>query len=193
MNYQYPTPPESMEPWNQPRGNRNTVPWWGWVLIIFAGGGLFSCVSCFSLLAVLGANAPATSVCTGNQMPTEYITELQNLGLLEPDEKISYFYSDGLMDIKEGFYFISDRKLVIYSDQRGRSPSHVVQFDEIADVDFHHEESFFIDSTITLELKNGLIVSFPVSSEVKGDRNFYQAVCRAAESAGSPIHTAQVE
>jgi len=62
-----------------------------------------------------------------------------------------------------------------------------VRFDEIADLTLDRDESFFVDSQITLELKDGQPVSFPVSSEVGGDERFFDAIkTRVDELSGSP-------
>ena len=193
MNHVYPNPPtNSMEPWNQSHLRKKGVPWWGWVLIVMLSVGLLSCVSCFSLLIFLDANAPATSVYTGNQVPAEYLGVMNDLGVLDSGERINYFYSDAFMDIREGFYFVSDRKVMVYSDQRGQLPSNVVEFADITDVELDRDESFFVDSTITMKLTDGSIVAFPVSSEVNGDKRFYEAICHAIEEQAA-LHTAHVE
>jgi len=38
------------------------------------------------------------------------------------------------------------------------------------------EESFFVDSQVTLKLKDGRIVSFPLSSEHEGDMHFVETI-----------------
>jgi len=76
------------------------------------------------------------------------------------------------MGIKEGFYYVSDRKVVIYNDDGRSEPLIVVPFDEIETVTLERDESFLIDSEITLELKNGDWVYFPVSSERNRDKKF---------------------
>ena len=59
--------------------------------------------------------------------------------------------------------FVSDQKVVVYSRSLDGPPLTVVQFVKIAEVELVRNEAFFLDSEITLHLKNGQPGSFPVS------------------------------
>jgi hypothetical protein len=148
---------------------------WLWLLL---GAGAFAMLVCGGiLLAVIyvGISGPETSVYTGNQVPKRYVDIMRDVGALERGETLLYFYSDALTDIRDGFYFVSDKKVVTYSETAG-SPLTAIPFEEIADVQLFRNESFFEDSQITLELKDGRPVSFPVSSEYDKDQDFLEAI-----------------
>ena len=91
-----------------------------------------------------------------------------------------------MTDIRDGFYFISDRKVVIYSEGTGDSPLTAIPFDDIIDVALYRNKSFFEDSEITLHLEDGQVLSFPVSSEYHRDQQFFDAIhdrtAKASES-----------
>lgn len=116
--------------------------------------------------------SPDTYVYLGNQMPKTYIEEIRNLNLLENNEKIKYFYSDGFYDIKEGFYFVTDQKLVAYNES-WEEPETIIFFNEIISLDIEYNDSFYEDSFIMLETTDGMELDFPVSSERKRDKDFY--------------------
>jgi hypothetical protein len=76
--------------------------------------------------------------------------------------------------------------VVVYIEGAGESPLTVVQFDEIVDMDLRRDESFFIDSEISLDLADGRTISFPVSSEVEGDQKFFDAIKERAKNVPAP-------
>ncbi len=154
---------------------RNPNPIW-WIL----GGGLFLGVLCcggiIAALAYVGIAGPETSVYTGNQVPARFIQTAREVGALDADETVRFFYSDSLIDIREGFYFVSDRKVAIYIDDGRESPLTAIEFNQIANVEIFRDESFFDDSQITIETTDGDFFAFPVSSEFDRDQHFFDAI-----------------
>jgi len=149
---------------------------WLWILL---GVGAFVALLCgggIMALVFVVVRGPETSVYTGNQVPQRYVDVIRDVGALDDGETILYFYSDALADIRDGFYFVSDKKVAVYSQSAAGSPLTAVPFDQIADVQLFRNESFFEDSQITLELKDGTPVSFPVSSEYDKDQEFSDAI-----------------
>lgn len=158
---------------DEPQPKRS--PRWPWILGIVGGIIILGCVGCFGVLTFIGANAPETSVYTGNRVPQKYIEIMEDVGDLQPGETILFFYSDALMDIKDGFYYVSDQKVVIYSEVLN-PPLNVIPFDQIVSVDLSRDTSFLVDSEIYLDLRDGTTFSFPVSSENDGDVKFSDAI-----------------
>ena len=113
------------------------------------------------------------------QTPRRFIDTMRRVGALDDEETVLYFYSDALTDIRDGFCFVSDKKVPVYSEGFGESPLMVVRFNEIEDLEVCRDESFFEDSDITLQLKDGRPVSFPVSSELDKDVKFFDAIKEA--------------
>ena len=85
------------------------------------------------------------------------------------------FYSDALSDIREGFYFLSDRKVAVYIHSAA-TPATAVRFDQIKDASFSGSDSEWTDSSITLTLKDGSTVSFPVSTELGRDKLSFKTI-----------------
>ena len=156
-----------------PPPRRSNVLWW-----ILGGGATFVVMMCGGLCAGLiyfGSITPETSVYTGNRVPQKYLRTMRTVGALDDDESLLFFYSDALTDIRDGFYFVSDKRVVIYSQNAVR-PLTSLPFEEITDAELYRDESFFEDSEITLYDVDGQIHSFPVSSEYNRDEQFFNAV-----------------
>lgn len=168
--------PNVQQPWEPPAQPRRGMPWWGWLLLGLGAVVVLPCIGCIGWLLYVGSVGPETSVYAGNRVPNRYIEVLKDVGGLEEGEQLRYFYSDAMTDIRNGFYYVSDRKVVVYIEDAGGGPLTIVEFDQIADTDLARDESFFVDSYITLNLKDGSIVSFPVSSESDGDVRFHDAL-----------------
>lgn len=164
-------------PIDGPEPRRQGVPrivWW-----LVGGGAAFVVLVCGGLAAGLmyiGVYGPETSVYTGNRVPKHFIDTAKSVGALEEGEELIYFYSDAMSDIRDGFYFLSDRKVAVYSELAGASPLTTVAFEEIEDVELFRDDSFFVDSEITIHLTDGRLVSFPVSSEFDRDEDFFDAI-----------------
>lgn len=148
---------------------------WLWILLSIVGILCLSCGGCLTWLIVLAANGPDTSVYAGNQVPAKFVETMRELGALDDDERLLYFYSDGFGDIKTGFYTVSDRRVVVYTED-GVEPLISIPFKDIENAELERDESFFDDSVITLNLTDGQPVMFPVSSEHDGDKKFYSEI-----------------
>jgi hypothetical protein len=134
------------------------------------------------MIGYIGVKGPETSVYTGAQVPASFQAIAKEVGALEEGEKIRFFYSDAWADIRDGFYFVSDRKVVVYTEVDSDTPLTIVEFEEIEDIELYRNESFFEDSVITIELKDDNWVSFPVSSELDRDEHFYDAIRKRTDS-----------
>ena len=172
----YPGPPASPG-WQlaPPPPPRKAVSRWVWVVIVLGGLLLVACGGGFAFLTYVGAVGPDTKVYAGNEVPRRFTDTLRELNLLESGEQIRFFYSDGFMDIRNGCYFVSDRKVVVYN-RSAATPATAVRFDDIEDVQFDPSDSTWVDGSITLTLKDGNVVGFPVSAEQGRDKMFYNAI-----------------
>ncbi len=112
----------------------------------------------------------------GRQIPKKFINEINNLGLLNEEETIKYFYSDAMVDIKNGMYIVTDKR-VILQNQNWEEPETTMKLSEIDFVKSVFDDSFLIDSMVYIETTTGLEVCFPHSSEQGRDKivvNFYR-------------------
>jgi hypothetical protein len=124
---------------------------------------------------VLGAIGPDISIYAGRQIPKNYMKTIRSLNLLEGDEQIRYFYSDALYDIKEGLYFVTEKNLVVYSNE-WEEPETVIPYNQIKSLDVQYDDSFFNDSMVFVTTYSGVEVNFPVSSEKGLDKKFVEVI-----------------
>ena len=157
-----------------PRSNRLLL----WVLGGFGLVGMLCCGGLFAAVVYVGVVSPETSVYTSNQVPHRFVSVAEEVGGLEGDEKIQFFYSDAVLNVRDGFYYVSDRKVAVYINDGREEPLQVIPFGQIVDVRLDRDDSFFVDSQLTLVLENGEVVSFPVSSEYDRDEDFADAIRR---------------
>lgn len=124
-------------------------------------------------ITYIGVVGPDTKIVTGQRIKHAHKRTIQDLQLLEKDEKIEYFYSDALTDVKDGMYMITNKHLILYSDFL-EPPKNIIPFVAIKEVDLERHLGFFEDSEITVSLYNGLEFYFPLSTELSGDKRFTQ-------------------
>ena len=140
-------------------------------------GILFASIFAAIIIAffVMTSMGPDTSVYTGRQIPKRFMTTIRSLNLLKDNEQIKYFYSDALTDIKEGFYFVTDKNLIIYSD-KWEEPETVIPLDQIVSLDVQYDDSFLDDTYAFITTLSGLEMSFPISSEKGLDKKFVKVI-----------------
>ena len=135
-------------------------------------------------LVYVGLAGPETRVVTGNQVRPHHLRTISALKLLQPGERIHYFYSDALVDIRKGMYFVTDRRLVLYSKD-WEKPRQEIPFQEIEKMEAQLQDSFWEDSTIEVTLKNGEALEFPLSNEKGGSRRFFEYLKSKAPGAAA--------
>ena len=164
---------QQQQPPQRPRTARNPL-WWvfgtGIVLIVICCGGLLAG------LVYVGVIGPETSVYVGNRVPERFLKTAREVGALEEGEQVRFFYSDAITDVRDGFYFVSDQKVVIYMEDGRETPLTAIPFDKIEQLDLFRDESFLNDSEITIETSDGDFFAFPVSSEFDRDEAFFKAI-----------------
>lgn len=151
----------------------------GLVLWVLGGGAAIMLICCggmFGGLVYIGVQGPETSVYVGNQVPNRFVQTAKDVGALQEGERVRFFYSDALTNIRDGFYLVSDTSVVIYIEDGRAEPLQVIPFGDIENADLYRETSFIEDSEIMIETKDGNFVAFPVSSEYDRDQQFYDAI-----------------
>ena len=167
-----------------PPGRRG-MPWWGWLLVLGGGSVLLCCGGSLGFLVYVGAAGPGTKVMVANEVPADSANTLRGLGVLDPGEQIRFLYSDAMLDIRNGCYVVTDRKVIVYAKD-AQQPATVVPFGRIADVELVRGDSDWEDGSITLTLIDGNIVSFPVSREEDRDVKMSEAIQESVSLAPKP-------
>jgi hypothetical protein len=181
---QYPYPPQTgYAPFPPPRPKRR-IPVWGWVLIVIGGVVALSCGGFLTFAWYIGTVGPDTKVYTGNEVPKRFTDTARQLKLLDAGEQVKFFYSDALKDVREGMYFATDKKVVVYIAD-AEKPTTVVPYEKIQDASFTKGSGMLEDSSITLTLEDGSVVAFPVSTEGGRDKLMFDAIESSRKAARS--------
>ncbi len=173
---------DSSRPLHSAAPSTRRVPAWAWVLIGFCSLVTICCGGLVAGLFYIGVSSPETSVYIGNQVPAAYLSVAREVGGLKEGENVRYFYSDGFMDVRDAFYYVSDQKVAVYVNDGREAPLTEIPFDHIRDASLERDESFFEDSQIVLELKDDSLVAFPVSSEFDRDMSFFDEIQQHRQS-----------
>lgn len=183
--YSQPASPAGVSPQQQPPGGGKAgMPWWGWLLLVVILLPVTCCgLSIFSL-AILGTVTPDNGVYSDQTLPQKYYDIVVEVGALEEGEQIQFLYSDALVDMREGFYFVSDRRVVTYIQAAAVNPLKSVRFEDIDDIEFDATDSAFDVSYVTIYHADG-IMDFPLSNFNDGDERFVEAIKRGVKSARS--------
>ncbi len=74
------------------------------------------CAGLVGWLVYVSDSIPEASVYPGNRVPKRFIATMQEVGALEEGEKLLYFYSDAMTDIRDSFCFVSNKRVVTYRE-----------------------------------------------------------------------------
>jgi len=140
-------------------------------------GGIF--LAGFVMLTLSGLLLGPAVVLEGDQLSADQRTTIESLGILEPDEKIQYFYSWGW----EGFSMLTDRSLIIYWS--ADEPTYKALLQDIISISVDYSDSFYEDSQVRVEvidrelmeqLQLPIELDFFLSPENEGDQRFISAL-----------------
>ncbi len=155
-------------------------------------GGVFlaGVVALVLLGLLLPATVPETAVLQGDQLSTDLHAIVESLDILEPTERILYFYSDGIWDIKEGFYLLTNQALILWGENfvpEGTAiPVIRLAPSEITSIGVYYSDSWIEDSVVRID-SGGWNYQFPLSVENGGDRSFITALEEATGVASTML------
>ncbi|MDD7985443.1 hypothetical protein PQO01_10825 [Lentisphaera marina] len=124
----------------------------------------------FIAALVVFDRGPETYVYKQNRIPKRFIQQIIELKLIDDSEQVKYFYSDGFINIDEGMYFITNKKIVLYSKD-WHEPAENILFDDINELIVEYNKAWMDDSWVYVST-NDFDYEFPLSSERKGDKSF---------------------
>ena len=102
------------------------------------------------------------------------MTVAKEVGGLQTGENVEFFYSAGFTDVKEGFTYVSDQKVVVY-DPEGNPPLVSIDYGDIQGLELERADSSLLDSVIAVVLEDSYIL-IPVASEKDRDIDFFEAI-----------------
>jgi hypothetical protein len=130
------------------------------------------------LMAIITLSAigfiPSTAVITEDKMWDRDIEYLRQNEILGPDEKIAYFYSEGVWSIAEGGQFFSDQFVTSYSQDLYTGEIHLdyVEFSRISDIDVAWAESWLDMTIVTITTDDDYQFELWLPPEEEGDQTF---------------------
>jgi len=123
---------------------------------------------------------PSTMVVSGDSLWERDLLYLRNQEILAEDEDIIYFYSGGVLSIKEDGQFISKDYVTSYGmdPDDGIVYSAFAAYEDIEAVDVQWSKSWLEDTVITISDIYGNEFELWVSSESGGDKKFVSELKR---------------
>ncbi len=85
-------------------------------------------------LATTTSLAPATLVQTGEELPGKQREKLLEADIIQPDEAVRYYYSEGLFDVTYGGSIMTDKRIIGYWSEDDKPRKQVLAYD-LTDID----------------------------------------------------------
>ncbi|MCR9245944.1 MAG: hypothetical protein NXI31_13000 [bacterium] len=174
--------PAAPEPVERPRATAKKRSFWRSPLGVLAAlaigvfGLAFLAVVAFGVMIEL-RYLPGTEAVAGDKVRDHVVELLRENGVLEPGEKVQFFYSAGLFSFLEHGSVVTDRRAITYGQYEGDEVEiWAVAFDEIESVTVEWSESMFEDSVITIVSKDEWELPLYVSTEDDGDHEFHRVL-----------------
>jgi hypothetical protein len=147
-------------------GFESAIGWGGWSYTTLAIGGIVTG------LAVIGTFGPPTRALPMSEIPSSYEVTLVEAGVLEPDERIQFFYSGGIFSILEDGNLLTEKRIVSYETVDGELFVASSTYPEIREFDVEYSENFLDDTVITISTLSGDDFILIVSAEDGRDKEF---------------------
>jgi hypothetical protein len=145
------------------------------------------------LFWIFAATSPDIAPIPGREVSAGDRQVLEDIGVLEPDEKIELFYSGGMLSIRETGAVITTGRLVLY---QGDADIEAAALADINAVTLTPGIRWIEDGQFVVETDQGDVMVFSVAAEEDGDRLFHRVLARlvseAREQAGKPAPTAEI-
>lgn len=131
----------------------------------------------FALMSTTGV-VPSTRVLAKNEIKIEDITTLRSNGIINVNDSVDYFYSQGFSSILEsGNILTQDKVLLYYTDEKEGLLVYEVSINEITNVEMESQGDIFNDSVYKVNtIDPERWIKLFLSVEQKGDQKFVKAL-----------------
>ena len=150
-------------------------------LVLLVGAGMAAAIARTALMA--SGHVPDTSAIPGESLPAVTRDFLVDEGIVEPDEQVLYFYSDGFLALREDGNLFTDRRVISYWEDDGELWIEEATYPEIAEVVPLYNEGFLANSEVTIERVEGDAFTLLVSNEDDHDERFVELLIETWELA----------
>jgi len=133
----------------------------------------------FITLSVIGF-FPSTMVVSGNKIWEKDLEYLRSQNILADNEEILYFYSYGLLSIKEDGQFISEDHITSYfiDPEDNSIYTSKAAYEVIEKIDVTWSSSWLEDTTVIVTTTDGEAFEIWLSEESEGDKKFVNEMNR---------------
>lgn len=138
----------------------------GYYVLFGLGSVLVLTIIVFVYVGLVGPEVEAVS---GDKMKAKYKDFVMEKKLLDPKEKILFWYSDAFLDFRESFSFYTDKKLVLYQAELVEDPVIILPYSKIEDFELDLD-NFKIVAYLKEEEGE---VHFPVPSATEDARKYF--------------------
>lgn len=153
----------------------------------FGAGLLVGCLLALAIptvLLVLGVLAlgvmtevgalPDTAAVPRSEMRASTLEFLRAEELVEPDEVVLFFYSDGFLGLSEDGNYFTNRRVVSYWEEEDELRVESAGYHAISDLSLKSDDSLFGNSTIRVTRLDGSWFQLLVSNEDDRDDEFFE-------------------
>lgn len=169
-----------MKPFDPSKNARRSgMPTWVLALVCVIGVIVLLVLAGVIWFGIALTKSPETFVYSGNQIPSAYVESARDLGLINQNEQVLFFYSDAMFDVENAMYLLTDQHLALHNKDWA-DPHRAIAFHEITDISASWSTEWLIDSMITVELDDGTFWAFPLSMEHGTDHRFIETLSQSA-------------
>ena len=149
---------------------------------------IFLVIIGFGVLTTTGV-FPSTEVLSGQKISQKDKNDLISNEIITADDKIQYFYSNGITSILEGGSVLTDDRVILYMpDENDKIGVYEIYFEDIASIELVQPGGSLDDSIykINSHIPDAWL-QISLSAENKGDKKFINALQNNLKAANTAI------
>ena len=160
--------------------NYKSTPKWMYYVGIPVGV-LMSIAIGFGIMQTAGV-LPSAKVVTGSEMNSKDILLLTEKGIIHPNEKIEYFYSESLSSILKGGNILTDNRVVVYMQEEGNLQIYELPVQDIVSIELIKQGNYLNDSIYEVcSFQENAWIRLILSTEDQKDVAFVEALRKRAK------------
>lgn len=153
------------------RPGEDTMYKWGFASILSLIIG-----SLFTFLVIVASFGPPSYILNETEIPDKYKEELTEAGLIEPGERMLFFYSSGLWSILDEGNIATDKRLVSYETIDNEIYYGAAAYNEIHDIDVAYSNDLWGDTIVTVKTLDNEEFLLVVSNEKGRDKSLVSTI-----------------
>lgn len=117
---------------------------------------------------------PDTDALPRGKIHQRYIQELKELEIINKDEEVYFFYSDGMFSIEEDGNLFTNKRVISYESFEDKFNIYSASYSEIEMIEYHKAIDWEDDSYITVTLFSGDWFTLFVGGDSNMGENFFK-------------------